>query len=428
MKFFNLIFRLEYIATFDIMFVAMGTHSKMKQTKKKVLFTYFESGNGHITSMKSISDNVKALYGDKYDMNDCYIMREDNDKTLIFFEKFIKRECINTNRLWGFGAFMFKLFDVLGGIHFTRFLWRTLFGKSTRHLIKALEKRNPDVVVSTHFVVTFAALEYRKKVNPNVIIITYNPDNNIYAMWDNRPHLFIVNNHQAYMEAVGKRKFNSQYVKEVSFPARDEIVKYNDTKAQAREKLGIDAKEFCVIVADGAYACAKAEKSVRQLLKSDKNMTLMFVAGKNKKLYDKYTKLIEEGKVKSNIHFKVLPFMTNIHEYYRASDVFVTKGGPNAILDSMYMNTPVIVNYYAHPVEKFTTKLFVNEIGGGEAIYNMRKLAKRVDQFIDNPQLLDEYVKNTYKLDKVNNGGIECAKLIDEKITNGLGQEELKRK
>ena len=42
--------------------------------------TYMESGMGHITSITSISDNFKRLYKDKFEIEDCYIMQEDNDK------------------------------------------------------------------------------------------------------------------------------------------------------------------------------------------------------------------------------------------------------------------------------------------------------------------------------------------------------------
>ncbi len=49
--------------------------------KKRVLMTYMESGMGHITSIKSISDNFKALYGEEFEVIDSYIMQEDKDKT-----------------------------------------------------------------------------------------------------------------------------------------------------------------------------------------------------------------------------------------------------------------------------------------------------------------------------------------------------------
>lgn len=381
---------------------------------KKVLMTYIESGMGHITSIKSISDNFHRLYGDEFEIDDCYIMKEDNDKALINWEKFVIKQTQRTNKVKGYGNFVFSLMSGLGGVHFLRATHRTVFRRAVNHMVKAFEKRKPDVIVSTHYFITYAALEYKKKIDKNVKVITYNPDNNVHCWWDNREHLFIVNNESAYYEAIGKRKFNPALVKQVYFTARDEIINANDTKEGYRTKLGIPQDEFCVIVADGAYAMGKAKNVVNELLKSDKKMTLIFLAGKNEKLLKKYNNIIDSCNVKSNITFIVLPFKTNIYEYYKASDLFITKAGPNAILDSVFMNTPIIADYYAHPIEKATKDLFVNDLGVGLYIKNPKKIKKVVEDFVEHPEKLEPFIENTKKIDKFNNGGELVAKYIYE--------------
>ncbi len=64
--------------------------------KKRILMTYMESGMGHITSIKSISDNLKTFYGDEFEIIDSYIMQEDHNKTLKKFENFIIKQKIQT--------------------------------------------------------------------------------------------------------------------------------------------------------------------------------------------------------------------------------------------------------------------------------------------------------------------------------------------
>lgn len=380
--------------------------------KKRILMTYMESGMGHITSIKSISDNFKALYGDEFEVIDSYIMQEDKSKTLKHFENFIISQTKNTNRIRGFGSFVFVIMKILGGVRGMRLIHRTFFAKYVKHTLEAFKKRDPDIIVSTHYYMTFAALEYKKKINKDVKVVTYNPDNNIHIWWDNREHLFVVNNEQAYYEAIGKRKFNPAMVKQVFYTARDEIINCNLTKEEEREKLGIPQDQFCAIIADGAYACAKAKKVTDELLKTDKPITLIMLAGKNDKLFDYYTSLIKNGNVKKNINLIVLPFTKNIYEYYKASDVFITKAGPNAILDSVFMGTPIVVDYYAHPIEKSTTKLFVDKLGMGKAIYKPKKIRKQVEEWIDNRNELNIYADNTKKIDKFQNGGKEVAELI----------------
>lgn len=70
--------------------------------KKKILVTFIESGFGHITSAKAISDSLKEQYGEKYNIIDCNIMK-DSEKT-VTFEKFLTKQTKATNkiRLWLF--------------------------------------------------------------------------------------------------------------------------------------------------------------------------------------------------------------------------------------------------------------------------------------------------------------------------------------
>lgn len=112
--------------------------------------------------------------------------------------------------------------------------------------------------------------------------------------------------------------------------------------------------------------------------------------------------------------------MRNVYELYRAADVFITKAGPNSVLDCVLMNTPVIIDYYPHPIEKATKKLFVDKYGCGEYIKSPKKIRKRVEEFIDNPSLLSEYAENTKNFNKECNGADEIADIID----NALGGEK----
>lgn len=375
---------------------------------KKVLLTYVESGMGHITSMQSICDSLRKY--DDLDIIESYVMREGNNYHMLRYEQFIIKQTQLTNALKGYGAMTFSLLDFFG-LPFFRLFHKTTFRKATKGVIEYFSKVCPDIIVSTHYYITFCALEY-KKLNPNVKVITYNPDNNVHMWWDNRQGgTFFVNNQLAYDEAV-KKHFDKSNLIKIPCTTRQCILNCEEDKLYYRKKFGLPLNNFTVIIADGAYAKAKSEIVTKYLIESDKQMTILFVAGKNKKLLDKYTKISKT--LPKNITLKVLPFMPNIHEYYSCSDVFICKGGPNAVLDSVYMHTPVIIDYYAHPIEKATIKYFVEDLGCGEAIFNPKKIRSTIEKWIDNPSLLNSYVNNTYKIDKRDNG----ADIIADYIKN----------
>ena len=252
--------------------------------KPKILMTYMESGLGHITSITSISDNLKKYYGDKLEIVDSYIMQEDKDPILKKWEDFIIHETKLTNKVKGLGSLIFAFLKMMDGPKFMRLVHRSIFKPYVDHTLLAFKKRKPDVIVSTHYFMTFAALEYKRKIDPHVKVITYNPDNNIHEWWDNREHLFIVNNKEALQDAISKKNFAPNRTKQVFYTARDEILAANSTKEEYRKMHNIPLDKFCVIVADGAYACARSEEITNELLKCEKPLTIIMLAGKNEKL------------------------------------------------------------------------------------------------------------------------------------------------
>ncbi len=380
--------------------------------KKKILVTFIESGFGHITSAKAISDSLKEKYSDIYDIEDCNIMKESEKSEA--FEKFLTLQTKATNKIHGYGFFVFSLLEAFGGQKFLQFTHKTIFNNYVNATVEAIRNHKPDCIVSTHYFITFCAVEYKRKYDKNCLIVTYNPDNNVHPWWDNRDGIFITNNIYATSEAVHKRKFIGENCKTVNFTARNDIVECNNSKEYFREKFGINKDNFCVIIADGGYALGKCKRVTNELLKSNKKLTIISVAGKNQKTYNYFL----NKKIKKNINFIPLPFVNNIHEFYRAADVFITKAGPNSVLDCVFMNTPVIIDYYPHPIEKATKKLFIDKFKCGEYISCPRKIRKRIETFIENPDLLKGYIKNTQKFKKECNGADEIAEIINRALSD----------
>ncbi len=374
--------------------------------KKKILVTFIESGFGHITSAQSISDSLKKKYENNFEIENCYIMHDS--KRTEQFEKFLTLATKTTNKVHGFGFFIFSFMELCGGQKFLRFTHKTFFKTYVKATLDAFLKHNPDVIVSTHYFLTYCANEYCKKHNKNCLIITYNPDNNVHCWWDDRAGIFITNNGNATNEAINKRKFKEENVKTVSFTCRKELLNCNESKEFYRKKYNIDKDTFCVIVADGGYALGKCKKVTNELLKTKKKLTIISIAGKNEKIYNYFIK----KNVNNNIKFLPMQFVPEIYELYKAADLFITKAGPNSILDCVFMNTPILVDYYPHPIEKSTKKLFIDKLNCGLYISSPKKIRKMVELFIDSPNLLDPFIENTYKINKFNNGADEVADII----------------
>lgn len=385
--------------------------------KVKVLATYIESGMGHITSIQAIVDSLNKNPNANCELVESYIMH--GNRITEEYEKFLTKQVKQTNSCKFLGKLIFFSLDVLGAQYFMRLCNRTIFRKSMLATIEQIRKQNPDIVLSTHYYITFCALEYKRLYNPNCKVITYNPDNNTHCWWDGRDGMFLVNNPMARREAI-RRGFKRENIVDVNSTVRQVLLETNGTKTYYRNKFNLPYDKFTVVVADGAYALAKSKPYTMELIKTDKPITILFIAGHNDKMFDYMMsvkkRLALEGR--DNITLEVYRFLPNIHELYRAADLFITKGGPNSIYDSLYMGTPVVVNFCPQPMEKAAYTYYVKQCNCGFGVFNRYKIRPLVEKIIDNPSILDVPRQNLTKFRNIENGSDQIARYINEVVNS----------
>ncbi|MBQ8444472.1 MAG: hypothetical protein IJX25_03880 [Clostridia bacterium] len=375
---------------------------------KKILVTYVEAGMGHITTARAVQDILEKYKDEEVEVIGMNLFH--NHPKLEKFEKFLVNEVkkASTNPLHSRSQFI--AMHIIGSQNSLKFVNGFLVFKKQRDLyIEELKKINPDIIIDTHYFCSYASITYRNKFKPDCKVVTYDPDNNVHGWWDIRADYFIVNNEYAYNEAL-KRGFKKEQVKQVFFITRQAVVDTNESKEFYREKYGIPQNKFAVKLADGVYAKAKLKSFVYELIKSDREMTIVAIAGKNKALYEELMAL--KPTLPKNINLMPFEFMPAVYEINKACDLFITKGGPNAVLDSVFMQTPVVINYYANAVEATTKKLFVDTLHCGVEIKDKKKAREFVEKCIDNPDILKPYVENEKKLDKNKNGAQEVAEFV----------------
>ena len=379
--------------------------------KPRVLVTYIEAGMGHIVSAKAISEALHRKYGDELEIIDEYICK--GDKALEKFETYLIKEVKKYSKFPGYANIQAASMHIIGSKNTLKFVHTAIFSKIKKKIQEKIKEIQPDLILNTHYAPLHFAVELRNKEMSDLLVTTYDPDPNVHGWWDNRGDLFMVNNHFAYLQAI-KNKFDKSTIKRVNFTCREGIVNCDLTREELRVKLDIDKDAFVITIADGAYATAKLKTYTNALLKSKKKMTLLVLVGKNDKMYDYFNEKIIEGKVPENITLKLYRFMPNAYELYGASDVFITKAGPNAVQDSLFMGTPVLIDYYAWDAENITQKLFTRGYKCGVTILNKVEARKKIESWIDDPTELNTFKKNCKRLNKFENGSEKAADYIYE--------------
>ncbi len=388
--------------------------------KQKILLTYVESGFGHISSMDGIYDALCEKYGDAYEIEKSFILTDDGFKNLVRMNKFLIKQVQNTNKIPYFGRFIFPIISLLGGQKVMRFFHRQLAHKSFKQGLDAIVRRKPDVILTNHYFTDLLAVEYKRRIDPDVVVINYNPDPTLHTFWDKRDGLFIVNNPIAHRKAL-KYKFDPDKLRLVTPCVRKHVENNTLTREQLRDKFDLPPDKFTVVIADGGYMLGRGAKFARAIVKSGLPITLCVIAGKNQKRFKEF-KAIELGtsklKTAPSMTFRAYEFLENAYELYGAADVFLTKGGPNAVIDSIYMHTPVMIDYCPHVIEAGTKELFIKEHGCGETAFTKRKAIKRIRGFMKDKTPLMQYEDNIQMLIEEGNGATAVADIINAEAKN----------
>lgn len=394
--------------------------------KQKILLTFLESGFGHISSMESVYDALVGGYSDIYDIEKSYIMRDDGFKHLMWMENFLTSQVKNTNKIPGFGKFIFPFINVLGGRRLLRFFNTKMCRRSFKEGLEALRRRDPTVIVTNHYFTNILAIEYKRRIDADVIIVNYNPDNTLHKIWDNRDGIFVVNNKESFERAL-KLGFKEQNLRCVNPCVREAVASNKLTKNELRDKYALPRDKFTVTLSDGGYMIGRGPKYARKLIKSGLPITLAVVTGKNEALYDELTAINEgRGKIKLAEGMTLVPikFTPSAFELYGAADVLITKGGPNCVLDSVYMHTPVIINHCPHVIEVATAKFFLDEHGCGERAFKCKKAISLIKEMINDRTRLEEYERNIEEFLRLGNGASDVAAIIHEEVEKRAKTEQ----
>ena len=387
--------------------------------KKKVVVQFIEAGMGHIVTAESIAECLEKKYSDKIEVVRDYCFRDSNDKDMQKYEQFSINEVHKASKNKWHLRFQMLCMKLFGERLTLKFVYSTVFRKVRNKLIKHMSEQKADMFVSTYFMLLHSGIVAKKQGKVNADIIAYNPDHNTHGWWDRRADLFITNNIYATDEAINVRKMPKDRVATVNFMARQIVLDTNETKEYYREKYNLPKDKLTIILADGAYAAAKLEEYTDALIESDKPLTIIPICGKNEKLFAKYSNL--KDKTKPNITLVPFPFVSNIPELYRASDLLVTKAGPNAITDCVFMGTPIMTNYYTGEIEKTSSKLFSEVYKCGIYEPDVEKAVQIIEGYTEDLKPLEELTKNTSALDKYKNGAEEIADILAKRL---LGDNE----
>lgn len=162
----------------------------------------------------------------------------------------------------------------------------------------------------------------------------------------------------------------------------------------------------------GEFGLGKAQTVdvFNTLVKDFENIQIIAISGKNEKLKEEFTKIVEDNKKQESV--KILEFTDKIPEIMSVCDLVITKPGGLTTSESLASNLPLIIINPIPGQEEENAKFLENN-GVGIWIRDTSKSYEILESVIENPEKLQKMKQNTEKIAKKHSTENICKILLD---------------
>lgn len=359
----------------------------MKMKKRKFLFFYLDTGAGHISAAKVLSNAIKM---------------RDATAEIKMFNGFAPHKLghfifengyqCSTNYFRGSFPIMYDM----GETHFMQSFLRHLLGPETRHFLRRLiKKEQPTDVVCFHFAVTpfvkDVLSEMPYKINFHVLVT--DPFTCTKAWFYEKDLKYLVYSNDIKKIAVDygvpeKNIFVIPFLMNEKFT---HLINEEEKRA-LRIKHGFDPEKKLVLLVGGGEGLPGATEIINSCILHRAKFAIAVVCGKDK-VKAKNLKLLKIAHPKLDLH--IFGFVDFMDELVKICDCAVIKAGPATLMEMLYSRKPVIICKYIHNQELGNMHFAVrNKVG-----YFIRKpsaIFKKINELL-NDSSFDEKMKHRFE-------------------------------
>ncbi len=255
-----------------------------------------------------------------------------------------------------------------------------LAGRRTQEKIQCLlGSIKPDVVVSTHPIANRPLLDAIQMSGRDIpVLAAVSELVTVHVSWVD-PRLRLLNTATTEsFQAVVRWGAKPSQVRCAGLPVDERFGNVEKSPAELREELGLDARRFTALLIGGGEGAGGIEAVVRLLQKTDLSIQLIVVCGRNQKLRDRLEKMHLRTPA------RILGFVRTIPELMHASDVVLTKGGPQSIAEALVAGRPVILTQTL-PGQEEGNGIFVESRGVGFRPGPAPRVVANLGRLVRNP-------------------------------------------
>ena len=335
---------------------------------KKILLISTSAGTGHVRAAEAIKAALESVDSDiRIPTIDCLRY------TPITFRKLYAGSYMSMMRrapfLWGF---LYSQSDRQSpdgsAAKFRRFVQKI----NTRAMIRYIRDEAPDHILCTHFLPAEVLSKLKARHAFHASLSTVVTDYDIHTFWvhENTDRYYVANDEVKWI--LQQKGIPADRIAVTGIPVHP-LFTETGNGAGLISRLSLDPDVLTVLVTSGGYGVGPIEDGIKAIMGAAKPLQVLVVAGRNKRLERRLSRLRPPDGVKL-ISFG---YVDNMHELMDMADIAVTKAGGLTSAECLAKGLPMLI-VSAIPGQEERNSDFLLEAGAALRVRSPESLAYKL--------------------------------------------------
>lgn len=252
----------------------------------------------------------------------------------------------------------------------------------------------PDLIISVYPLATGELVRALKEINhPAKVVILFADPFSVHKLWLSfrEANLYLSPTPECSKQAA-ENGLPAEKIKTVGWLVRRQFRETISDRLTLRKNLGLAENKFTIFLggsgSGGGRIFETAQLLARNLVLAEKGQ-LIVAAGNNRQLLTKLLRLSEDRPG----FFYLLPYVNNIPQLLRASDLVVGKAGPNLLFESIFMERPFLATGCLPGQEEGNLE-FIKRENLGWVEERLEEAAELISELVDQKKLVEAKMAN----------------------------------
>ncbi len=377
----------------------------MTNTPPKIFLMYASAGSGHRSACESIKYSLLQIRPDAeikmvdiLDYMPRIVSKIYSQGYLLAASKF--------PMLWYFiyeSGSDLSNFKLPGIAH--RIFWHSLLSS----LFQYLRYEKPDYIVSTHFLSSWAAGYYKKKINNNCRTSTVITDYGLHPAWitAGQDVVFVATEQLKAELRPFAKYFETEKIESVGIPIHPKFGVAKNVDA-LRAKYKIDGSRPTLLILGGMFGAKNIKFILSWLSECHASIQVILVAGK----YYPIPEYLKEKMILRDIKYQLYGYVDFMDDLMAIADVAITKAGALTTSECLASGLPLII-FRPYPGQEERNCDYFLEHGVAVKVDQLPGLCYKIDSILNNAGELDKMRTNARQIAKSNSSEMIAKMLLE---------------